>query len=214
MVKFCTQEDVKEFAPINASFSSLDSRLDIVIASATQLIKQYCNRDFDKIVRTEFYDTPKFRIVTPFKFFIKEPPIDIAASFSFKLSSAFDWSDSTELEEGEGKEFTIDKLKGVITLFKATSKLRMSAKIVYTGGYAIDGTDSDLIIVPSEVKQATVLQANWLLQRALSQDMAQTEDVKSGERVALDKGAIGDLLPEARGLLASHRHMLLGNING
>ena len=68
---YCTAEEVKAYADINATDTSKDSLIESLIEACDSFIDTYCNRSFSKGAMTEYFgDVPANRL------FLSKYPVD------------------------------------------------------------------------------------------------------------------------------------------
>lgn len=211
--KFCTVDDVKQFIPVHVDFTGHDDLLDKIIEIATQSVLKYCRRNFEKVAHTEVQSVLSnynqvTGAVTPFIIWIAEPPIDIGQALTIKITSNRDWTNTTALTEID--DYIVNAADGSVQLFPRLWRHPHALQIVYTGGYSIDATDSDLLSVPFDILQATCLQSAFLFQRVKDAELGQKDEQTKAIPIKLFAGSAVQLIPEATKLLLDHRKVLLG----
>lgn len=213
-MKFCTTDMARSYSKIAFGYDGHDELLGQCIVAATELITNYCRRDFTQAQHVETftpYPNPNRR---PQKFWVNEGPI-VDGSVSIKYSYYYDWdnTDAWDNTEFTTPTYVVNNERGMITVFYPFTTVAIGAlQVTYTGGYEADTTDTDLILVPDKVQQACAIQASFYLERFLEQETGQNDEKSKGQALRIDKAALTGPVPEARALLAPLRKTLIGSM--
>lgn len=203
--KFCSIQDVVSLTRIAANYSNFHPLIEQCISIATKQIQTYCRRSFVKQVYTEYFPTMEKKD-GPSKIYLGEINVSASPSPAIRLSYDYpsDWSAVTPLLS---QYYRIDYTNGVVTLLVALQEHGEAIQVVYTGGYDADTNVTNLILVPDDVRMACALQASYLTDKVVNQDLGQVAKNATGivKMLILDKAAVHGIIPQARNIIGSYR---------
>jgi len=160
----CRPEDVKS-ALDNSSISSyVDDTLIFYINGFSTMVEgpRYCNREFVKKARTQYFDGVHMGIEYPRRrLFLIAPPVDLTLEFTLWDDRDRAWTDETKLVLWQ--DFRIDANTGIISLFEdgVFSCEPYVIRVDYTGGL-VSGVNTDAEIIPDDLRMACAVQcAHW-----------------------------------------------------
>jgi len=136
---YCTIEEVKAYADLNATDTSKDELIDSLIVACQAFIDEYCGRTFEKGKMTEYFgDVPVDRL------FLSKYPID--ANKPIQVWDSWDRAyASTDLVDPS--DYFVDAENGIIKLDYEVGGSPGSVKVMYTAGY---------LTLPAAIKQACI----------------------------------------------------------
>lgn len=136
---YCSAEEVKSYADINATDTSKDELIEMLITACQSFIDEYCGRSFEKTSVTEYFgDEATDRL------FLSRYPVDTKKSV--QVWDSWDRTyESTDLVDSS--DYFVDADKGIIKLDYEVGGSPGSVKVVYTGGF---------LTLPVAIKQACI----------------------------------------------------------
>lgn len=177
-MKLVTVTDLKSFLEINAA--NHDGLLDVITDQVSAAIEKYCNRNFEKVARTKYFNAGRRY------FHLPAFPIDMTAELLVV-------NDTTTLVKDV--DYAVWDEEGCVEAFYEVIKTKpRQVYITWTGGY-----DSDEI--PSDLQEAAMLQSAFMFRRR--------KDIGVNS-LTLPDGAISvlkptELLPEVVRLIKTYR---------
>jgi hypothetical protein len=206
--KFCTVDQVKAYLNAVDSYSGDDTAITQHIKTATSLIKRYTRRSWVEATFVEHFSTQQINValgtgVGVARFTLKERPIQSITAILYSPSG--DWANTTALEstmyEITGSGFVI--YPNVMRYYPR------SIRCTYVGGYALDGTDAELVLVPEHVAAACAIQAAFTFRRVINETSGSKQKQDKKGFVTFDLNAAG-LIGDALALLKSETRILVG----
>jgi hypothetical protein len=219
-VPLVSLDDVKVHLPIRANVTEYDSRLSMLILTATRQIETAVEREFHAAAREEIFGTPDtvsygydFAGTTnesgilqrsrPARYALKTLNITPATLEVFYDASG-EFAADTKVD---AKNIVLDKEKGHLTVTFPMRRTVAGLKVVYTGGYESAGSPASLSAsIPIDVKMACISQVLFLHTRMDAMNVGRTSEKKEGEGANMFSVS-GGLTPEASALLGRYRAM-------
>lgn len=206
--KFCLPLDVKAYLNQNDGYTGDDAHITTHIKHATALIRNYTRRDWESGSFTEFFDTAQ--VISQLnlgrayaRFTLKERPLQSITNIRFHTGG--EWEDAADLSTDL---YSIDGNSVVIYPHEMRYHQR-SIRIVYIAGYEIDITDTDLLLVAENIKQACAIQAAFTWRRVLNETQGKSQK-QDKQGFANFRVSPSGLIGEAQALLKSETTLLIG----
>lgn len=207
--KFCTVDQVKAYLNSVDTYSGDDAAITQHIKTATALIKRYTRRDWvGGGTFTEHFSTQQINValgtgVGVARFTLKERPIQ--SIVSIKYSPSGDWANTTALESDmyEVTENGFVIYPGVMRYYPR------SLRCTYVAGYALDGSDPELVLVPEHVSAACAVQAAFTFRRVINETSGSKQNQSKKGFSTYNLNSSG-LVGEALALLKSETRILVG----
>lgn len=216
-VPLISLDDLKAHLPIRAGVTEFDTRLTLLILTATKQIETATDREFDRVARSQTFGTPStitygydfagttnetglLERARPARYTLQTINIDPATlSVYYDPSGVF--PESSKLDP---TQLSLDTTKGLLTVRASMHRTVDGLRVDYTGGFATggDGTLSDAI--PIDLKMACVSQSLFLHTRMDAMNVGRESEKKEGEG-ANRFNVRGGLTPEASSLLVRYR---------
>jgi len=138
MRNLITIDDYKLYATISSD--TLDDKLELILKSVSELVKNYCGRNFIdgyNVATSEFIDLTEYYTGGDTTFYTREFPLITISSLSLSTDNG-----QTYTALAEYTDFVLDKQNDSIKIFSAESVNSPNAyKIIYKGGYSSTPTD-------------------------------------------------------------------------
>jgi hypothetical protein len=205
----CDVSQVRIIAPITQGFSGFDGVIADQIITASDLVRNFCRRKFDKLPYTEFFMT---RDDAGFSVRTKERPIAAGSVVvHYDPIGRFSPNSFTSSALVEGDDYTVDYENGIVTVLAGVRFHRRGLRIAYTAGYDVDSSTPPIVQVPASIQTATAMQAFFTLRRIRNSQLGQDQQEKA--RQSLQKftvSASSGLLSEVQGQLMRYRSPLVG----
>ena len=212
--KFCTVDQVKaQLQSGGFDYIADNSSITDHIQQATQLVRSYTRRNFEKKQRTQHFSTPDIRVLLGVgdavaRFTFNETPLVTVDQVQYAPDG--DWQDADILSS---ILYEVDTDKNAMFIYPSRlfSRAR-SLRVMYTAGFEIDVTDTELLLVDAGLRQATAVQAAFTWRRMVNQTTGtkQKQDKLGLVNYSLTpSGLVSDALA-----LCKHRTRLLVGGNG
>lgn len=170
--KFCNAEDVKGNMASADSWSQDDALINSQIMTATAMIREYTRRDWTLGGYVDYFSTADIDVAISqgrgfVTFTLREKPVDVEeANYPIvKFNTAGNWENTQQLSL---KSYSVDPRLNQIIIYP--SKMRSygrSLRVAYQAGYALDDADSELVLVPQNIRRACAIQAAFQTKQVL-----------------------------------------------
>ncbi|MET4190691.1 MULTISPECIES: hypothetical protein [unclassified Bradyrhizobium] len=204
----CSPATARGMTPISSGFTGLDAPLAEQIGIASDLVRNFCRRKFDKRVVTSYVMTRAGVFTTRLP---EWPVVTGSVVITYDATGAHLVSSNlTPLVLDT--DYSIDYETGMVTILNPWMEYhKRGLKIVATAGYDPDNSSPPIVQVPATIARATGMQAAFLLRRIRSVQMGEEQQEKA--RQSLSKftvSAATGLLSEVQGMLVPFRAALIG----
>lgn len=213
--KFCTLEDAKGYLRTADSWTGDDPLIEAQIVAATALIKEFTRRDWVRAEYTDYFNTADIDIAIRqgrdfVAFSLREKNVSVAEGEYpvLKFNTGGDWANTTALTTDT---YAVDtRLSRIIMYPQKMRSYDRSIRCVYTAGFARDETDTDLVLVPSNIATATAMQAAFATQRILNATTgSSSKKNKTGQTTFAVKAS--GLVAEAQALIRQEVRLMMGS---
>jgi len=151
---------------LSAAITNLDTRLEMYINAASQVIESYCNRSFKQMTHTEFQHGARSNIIL-----LAQWPITSVTEVNIDQDKLF--GASTIIP---ATQYSISDRNTSLSVSMKTPGGQNNVKIVYVAGYAN---------IPSDLELACIWAAEWFYHGQKRQDMGRTSVSKGDESVGV-----------------------------
>lgn len=207
--KFCTLEDVKSELNIGVTHTADDASLNYHIVKATAHIRSVTRRNWEYGTYTKLFNTIDVNTAirpdrSMAKFTLDERPLQSITSVIYHSGGKFSTTDplSTDL-------YTVDLNSNSFIMYPSRMHaLAGSLQVTYIAGYAVDVTDTDLLLVDGSLSACCAIQAASTFRRAMNQASGTTK--KTGKSSEYSMASNG-LVSEANSYLKGKTLLLMGS---
>lgn len=193
-IKLCTVDEIETRLDQDQSDQSIVTQL---IYYYSDVFLTQLNRELEKKERTEYFDYERH-------LYLKAFPIDTGATIDVSLQGILGNSYDA-LSNGDDYEVYADK--GLIRLFFTPVRRPKRIKVVYTGGFATDNNDPELILVNDAIKGAIIHQVSHTYRRRKELGATTVNYGRSGTSVSVAEPA--KLLPEVQMVLDKYKRIAI-----
>lgn len=212
--KFCSVSDVNAYLNNEVGYEQDNALIERQIEQATALIREYTRRDWERGTYVDYFDTATIdRAIamgrTHVSFYLRERPlvIDEGVYPSVQFNTSGRWDNALPLNPSA---FNVNVRLGSIVMYPSVMRYYgQSIRVSYMAGYPIDGEDSSLCLVASNLKSACAQQAAFAVRRTINETSGSRS---SGNKLINREYAMtqSGLVAEAHALVRSSARILVG----
>ena len=183
-MKLISLDNLKAF--IEKTDNQHDAILTLIVEQVSQRLETALNRKLSKAARTEKFNGGRQR------YYVSAYPIDLAQPLTVSVEGTTKTKDV---------DYWVEEESGLIEFWLETVYSKpMGVSVVYTGGYAVDGTTS-VVAVPDDLKRACYMQCAFDFKRR--KDLGLNSVTMPDGSVSVESPA--ELLPEVKAIIKSQR---------
>ena len=214
-MKFCTVSDVLPIMNNVDGFTGDNNLIAVYIQQVTEMIKQYTRREwledvYTDVLSTSDIDTAIRRGNGFYAATLREKPVNVTDPLYpvVRYNTGGKFSDTDPLDRSI---YSIDVRKNQIILYPGVMTYNArSLQVVYTAGYPYDDEDTELVLVPQNIRAACAVQVAFYVKRAIN-NVSGTNRKDSGERLAsYGVSKTSGFIAEATALLRTEVRLLVG----
>jgi hypothetical protein len=213
--KFCSAADVHPHINNEDGFTGDDTLINAHILIATALIREYTRRDWTKAVYTDYFTTVDVNLhirvgKAAAPFYLREKPLStlVGEQPVVRYSSSGEWDDATDLTTNY---YEVDHRKNAVIIYPEIMRSSVrSLRVTYTAGYAVDGTDPELLLVSPNLKHACAIQAADRVRHVLNETSGKKSKQDRKGLAEFSRNSSG-LVGEALSLIKSEPRLFVGS---
>jgi hypothetical protein len=223
-VPIVTVEEVRALLPIRDGNTTFDTKINLLIATASGQVENTMQRELDRRQRVEHFRTPDthrsfydFHSTTNTSGFRDNPRRTRYSLMAFNIDpasvqvhySAIRQFDDTALVDP--RFYTVDARNGYLIMHYGMHDTLDGLQVTYTGGFEAAGDPPTLsAAIPADIKMACLSQVLHLFNRSTADNAGKDSDSTQGRTGGGRFSVKGGMVPEAVALISRYKAIGVG----